>query len=72
MSLTGLAARAVERAPLPDAVAKLGVGYLVGRARRQLDADRPDESLFVRQMDQRPIAVASQPLTGRIMPLATK
>ena len=59
MSLTGLAARAVERTPIPDAVAKLGVGYLVGRARRQLDADRPDESLFVRQMDQRPIAIAT-------------
>src|SRR5450432_3127692 len=59
MSLTGLAARAVERAPVPDALSRLGVGYLVGRARRQPDAERPDETLFVREMDQRPIAVAT-------------
>jgi cyclopropane-fatty-acyl-phospholipid synthase len=60
MSLTGLAARAVERTPIPDAVARLGVGYLVGRARRQLDAQAPDETLFVREMDQRPIAIATE------------
>jgi len=60
MSLTGLAARAVERTPLPDAMARLGVGYLVGRARRQLDAQAPDETLFVREMDQRPIALATE------------
>ena len=59
MSLTGLAARAVERAPIPDAVARLGVGYLVGRARRQLDAERADDRVFVREMDKRPIAVAA-------------
>jgi len=59
MSLTGFAARAVERTPIPDAVARLGVGYLVGRARRQLDAETPDEALFVREMDKRPIALAT-------------
>ena len=47
MSLTGLAARAVERAPFPDAVARLGVGYLVGRARRQLDAEGASDTAFV-------------------------
>jgi cyclopropane-fatty-acyl-phospholipid synthase len=57
MSLTGLAARAVERAPIPDAVTRLGVGYLVGRARRQLDAEGASDPSFVRQMDQRPIAL---------------
>jgi cyclopropane-fatty-acyl-phospholipid synthase len=57
MSLTGLAARAVERAPLPDVISRLGVDYLVGRARRQLDAE--GETLFVREMDQRPIALAT-------------
>ncbi|HEY2710238.1 MAG TPA: cyclopropane-fatty-acyl-phospholipid synthase family protein [Caulobacteraceae bacterium] len=59
MSLTGLAARAVERAPIPDAIARLGVGYLVGRARRQLDAEGADETLFVREMGRRPIALAT-------------
>jgi len=59
MSLTGFAARAVERTPIPDAVTRLGVGYLVGRARRQLDTDAPDETQFVREMDKRPIALAT-------------
>jgi cyclopropane-fatty-acyl-phospholipid synthase len=59
MSLSGLAARAVERAPIPDAISRLGVGYLVGRARRQLDADGTDDTLFVREMDKRPIALAA-------------
>ena len=59
MSLTGLAARAAERAPIPDALSRLGVGYLVDRARRQLDADGADEALFLRAMDQRPIAVSA-------------
>src|SRR5580700_294328 len=58
MSLTSLAARAVERAPIPDAVTRLGVGYLVGRTRRQLDLRGSDERTFVREMDRRPIAVA--------------
>jgi len=57
MSLTGLAARAVERAPVPDAVTRLGVGYLVGRARRQLAADGASDASFVREMDRRPIAL---------------
>ena len=57
MSLTGLAARAVERTPIPDAVTRLGVGYLVGRARRQLDDDGASDASFVREMDQRPIAL---------------
>jgi cyclopropane-fatty-acyl-phospholipid synthase len=59
MSLTGLAARTVERAPIPDAITRLGVGYLVGRARRQLDAAGADERGFVAEMDRRPIALAS-------------
>ena len=59
MSLTGLAARAVERAPIPDAITRLGVGYLVGRARRQLDAEGADERVFVTQMNRRPIALAT-------------
>jgi cyclopropane-fatty-acyl-phospholipid synthase len=57
MSLTGFAACAVERAPIPDALTRLGVGYLVGRARRQLDAEAPSEVYFVREMEKRPIAL---------------
>jgi cyclopropane-fatty-acyl-phospholipid synthase len=57
MSFTGLAARAVERAPVPDLVARVGVDYLVRRARRQLDADGPTELQFVREMERRPIAL---------------
>jgi cyclopropane-fatty-acyl-phospholipid synthase len=59
MSLTGLAARAVERTPIPDAITRLGVGYLVGRARRQLDAEGVGEAAFLRQMATRPIALAT-------------
>src|SRR5579871_5840557 len=59
MSLTGFAARAVERAPIPDRLARLGVDYLVGRARRQLDVGGADERSFVREMDRRPIALAT-------------
>jgi cyclopropane-fatty-acyl-phospholipid synthase len=59
MSLTGLAARTVERAPFPDAVTRLGVGYLVSRARRQLESDGRDEAGFVAEMDRRPIAIAT-------------
>jgi cyclopropane-fatty-acyl-phospholipid synthase len=59
MSLTGVASRAVERAPIPDALTRLGVGYLVGRARRQLEAAAEDETVFVREMERRPIAVAT-------------
>jgi len=57
MSLTAVAARAVERAPIPDAVTRLGVGYLVGRARRQLEAASPAEAAFALDMGERPIAL---------------
>jgi cyclopropane-fatty-acyl-phospholipid synthase len=60
MSLTGLATRAVERTPLPDALTRLGVGYLVGRASRELDrAGGADERLFAWEMTERPIALAT-------------
>jgi cyclopropane-fatty-acyl-phospholipid synthase len=59
MSLTGLVARAAERAPLPDALTQLGVGYLVGRTRRQLEAEAPSDVLFARRMAARPIALAT-------------
>src|SRR5208283_2433858 len=61
MSLTAVAARAVERAPVPDALTRLGVGYLVARARRQLDAGPgADDVGFALDMGKRPIAVGAE------------
>jgi cyclopropane-fatty-acyl-phospholipid synthase len=59
MSVTRLATHAVERAPIPDVVSRLGVSYLVSRARRQLDLDGPDDALFACEMDRRPVALAT-------------
>jgi cyclopropane-fatty-acyl-phospholipid synthase len=57
MGIAALATRAVERAPIPDVVTRLGVGYLVARARRRLaeTPQAPDEG-FAREMAARPIA----------------
>ncbi len=61
MSLTAVAARAVERAPVPDALTRLGVGYLVARARRQLDAEPGAGDVgFALDMSQRPIALNTE------------
>ena len=58
MSLTEAAARAAERAPIPDVLTKIGVGYMVARARRKLEAEPPaNESQFAREMTDFPIAV---------------
>ena len=60
MSLAALAARAAERTPMPDAVTRLGVGLLVDRARRQLEAPASaDERGFAVEMARRPIALAT-------------
>ena len=60
MSLTEAVARAAETAPIPDALTRLGVGFLVSRARRQLDAESPaSEALFARDMTDFPIAEAT-------------
>jgi cyclopropane-fatty-acyl-phospholipid synthase len=57
MSLIAIASRAVERAPLPDTITRLGVRYLVGRARRQLESGPPElEADFAKAMVRRPIA----------------
>ncbi len=57
MSLAQIATLAVERAPIPDAVTRLGVSYLVGRARRQLERTSADaDAAFARDMPRRPIA----------------
>lgn len=57
MSLTAAAGRAVETLPIPDAVTRLGIGYLVARARRRLTREPPEtEHAFARDMGAHPIA----------------
>jgi cyclopropane-fatty-acyl-phospholipid synthase len=60
MNLTRLATLAAERAPIADALTRLGVSYAVARARRRLAAEaaRPDEAdqAFARDMHAYPIA----------------
>ena len=56
-SLTALATRAVERTPLPDTLTRLGVAYLVDRARRGLEGeDAAAETVFARDMAAHAIA----------------
>ena len=57
MSLTAAAGRAVERAPIPDAITRLGIGFFVARARRRLTTEPKDtEASFARDMRAHPIA----------------
>ena len=57
MSLTAAAGRAVETLPIPDAVTRLGIGYLVARARRRLIREPSNtETAFARDMGEHPIA----------------
>ena len=56
MNLTAAAARAIERAPIPDPITRLGVAWLVARARRRLRNTRDAEANFARDMRSRPIA----------------
>jgi len=61
MSLIAAATRFVERAPLPDALSKLGVAALVDRASRSLSSQAgTSEVEFVRGMDQFPVAADVQ------------
>ncbi|WP_424360739.1 SAM-dependent methyltransferase [Methylocystis parvus] len=58
MSLIASAVSVVERAPLPDAVLRMGVGYLVGRTRERLSAAPPTSvDAFAREMANYPIAI---------------
>jgi cyclopropane-fatty-acyl-phospholipid synthase len=58
MSLIASAMSVVERAPLPDSVLRMGVGYLVGRTRERLNAAPPAAGeAFAREMTQFPIAI---------------
>jgi cyclopropane-fatty-acyl-phospholipid synthase len=57
MSLTAVATRAVERTPLPDSLTRLGVGYLVARARKTLNAGAGfNDAGFAATMAERAIA----------------
>ena len=57
MGLTAAAARTLERAPVPDAIALVGIGYAVARARRRLRTTPADtEAAFARNMSAYPIA----------------
>ena len=58
MSLIASAISVVERAPLPDSVLRMGVGYLVGRTRERLGAAPPAAAeAFARDMTNYPIAI---------------
>jgi cyclopropane-fatty-acyl-phospholipid synthase len=57
MNLTEAAGRAVELAPVPDVITRLGIGYLVARARRRLKDETVDaEAAFAADMRSHPIA----------------
>ncbi|KAF0136465.1 MAG: cyclopropane-fatty-acyl-phospholipid synthase [Methylocystaceae bacterium] len=58
MSLIASAVSVVERAPLPDSVLRMGVGYLVGRTRDRLSLAPPAAvETFARDMANYPIAI---------------
>jgi cyclopropane-fatty-acyl-phospholipid synthase len=57
MSLISSAIRAAERSPIPDPLARMGIGFLVGRTRNKLAAASNEaESDFARAMATHPIA----------------
>jgi cyclopropane-fatty-acyl-phospholipid synthase len=58
MTVATAAIRAIETFGLPDPATRLGVDFLVGRARRRLEAGAGfDEAAFAEAMAKRPIAV---------------
>src|SRR5436309_2904760 len=57
MSLTAAAGRAVERAPIPDVITQIGIGYLVARARRSLESE-PDHVEAAFALDMRDHSIA--------------
>lgn len=57
MTLISSAISAVERAPLPDALTRYGIDFLVGRTRRRLAGATPNEEIgFAREMARYAIA----------------
>jgi cyclopropane-fatty-acyl-phospholipid synthase len=61
MSLISAAAHFVERAPIPDAITRLGIEYLVSRTRRRLASLPADyEATFAQEMRDYSIALNTQ------------
>jgi cyclopropane-fatty-acyl-phospholipid synthase len=56
MTLIASAINAAERAPLPDAVARAGIGWLVAKSRRRLAVQSAADSAFAEAMTRRRIA----------------
>jgi cyclopropane-fatty-acyl-phospholipid synthase len=57
MSLTAAAGRAVERGPVPDPITRVGIAFLVARARRRLEGEPVDTAAtFAEDMRSHPIA----------------
>ncbi len=56
MSATALAISAVERTPIPDAVTRSGVAFLVSRARGKLGKSAMSDAAFAADMARYPIA----------------
>ena len=54
MSATALAISAVERTPIPDAVTRGGVAFLVSRARGELGKGAPSDAAFAAEMARYP------------------
>ena len=59
MSLTQTVTRLAERAPMPDTITRGAIAFFVDRARRELARGRADDDAFVRDMENRPIAVST-------------
>ena len=59
MSLTQTVTRLAERAPIPDSITRGAIAFFVDRARRELAQGRADDAAFVRDMENRPIAVST-------------
>ncbi|MCX7285204.1 MAG: cyclopropane-fatty-acyl-phospholipid synthase [Novosphingobium sp.] len=56
MTLLSFAAALVERLPLPDTLARLGVDFMCNQRRRQLSRTQPTDAAFATWMAQRPVA----------------
>ena len=56
MNLVAAVTAAAERAPMPDAMTRAGISYLVGRTRRRLAGQPPRDAVFAADMARYPIA----------------
>jgi cyclopropane-fatty-acyl-phospholipid synthase len=56
MNVVASAIGAAERAPLPDSIARAGIGWLVARSRRRIGDAAIADGAFAEEMTSRPIA----------------